>query len=396
MATVTDEDMEFFKETFTKCTSHQEDFAIYRERIEARKDAEREAEVNERHAKLVEVADKLAAARTRIAELESAISDMGKLVDDVGTAAGLRDVGFKAPEQIVEAVRELRKQLAVANDANRYLQDEFDSWARDSNKDEARIKELESQLSNALDPSHYSSKDGRIRELEAQLAAVRSALGLTPGDRCIAKLDDLIRDLRSDCYEWAERTDSWMRLAHEVTGIAKGQANMGMLQNAIREKLAAAKPVLPVLTAMDEDYCRAIENGGSGMSPSSRAMAEILRKYTAPPKAPPTLDELVKLLGVMLAAEYGSKEHDDAGRALWDGIGGTGQEQLTQLLKGPTWDGDILSKHARDRLLHIGLATRCCMNGEQGYTAATYPAYTINALRIQPTEGNAAMGKASP
>lgn len=329
MATVTDEDMEFFKETFTKCTSHQEDFATYRERIEARKDAEREAEVNERHAKLVEVADKLAAARTRIAELESAISDMGKLVYDVGTAAGLRDVGFKAPEQIVEAVRELRKQLAVANDANRYLQDEFDSWARDSNKDEARIKELESQLSNALDPSHYSSKDGRIRELEAQLAAVRSALGLTPGDRCIAKLDDLIRDLRSDCYEWAERTDSWMRLAHDATGIAKGQANMGMLQNAIREKLAAAKPVLTADAPIGIGT-RVHVRAGSGRSADIARTGKVtmvsyevafdydgVRKtYYAdyvtplppePPKAPPTLDELASTVehvaGLVLGRE---------------------------------------------------------------------------------------------
>jgi len=53
------------------------------------------------------------------------------------------------------------------------------------------------------------------------------------------------------------------------------------------------------------------------------------------------------------------------------------REVLKQILHTPTWDGDIVSKCARDDLIDMGLATRCCYRGEQGYTAATYLAYTV-------------------
>ena len=52
-------------------------------------------------------------------------------------------------------------------------------------------------------------------------------------------------------------------------------------------------------------------------------------------------------------------------------------EQLSQLVKNPTHDGDILSKCYRNELLWYGLATRVCANGEQGYTAAKYFAFTV-------------------
>ena len=74
--------------------------------------------------------------------------------------------------------------------------------------------------------------------------------------------------------------------------------------------------------------------------------------------------------------EYGSAYHDIAGIAAWAMIGGD-REQLLQLLKGPVWDGDVISKNSRDRLLQLGLAVRCCVNCQQGYTAASYTAYTI-------------------
>lgn len=62
----------------------------------------------------------------------------------------------------------------------------------------------------------------------------------------------------------------------------------------------------------------------------------------------------------------------------WDALSGGQREVLNQLLhQGPVWDGNIISKSARDDLLEVGLATRCCYMGEQGYTAATYKAYTV-------------------
>lgn len=52
-------------------------------------------------------------------------------------------------------------------------------------------------------------------------------------------------------------------------------------------------------------------------------------------------------------------------------------EQLEQLVNGPVWDGDIISKPNRRRLFDMGLAIRVCCKGEQGYTGAPYIAYSI-------------------
>jgi hypothetical protein len=60
-------------------------------------------------------------------------------------------------------------------------------------------------------------------------------------------------------------------------------------------------------------------------------------------------------------------------------------ESLTQLVNGPVWDGDVVSKSMRDELIGLGLATRICCKGEQGYTGATYfggsVSKRINAIR---------------
>lgn len=57
-------------------------------------------------------------------------------------------------------------------------------------------------------------------------------------------------------------------------------------------------------------------------------------------------------------------------------------DQLNQLVNGPIWDGDVMSKSYRSDLFHLGLAIRVCHKGEQGYTGATYFAYSVNK-RIQ-------------
>lgn len=49
------------------------------------------------------------------------------------------------------------------------------------------------------------------------------------------------------------------------------------------------------------------------------------------------------------------------------------REVLGQLVRsGPVWDGDVVSKSARDDLLRWGLASRAHYRGEQGYTVANY------------------------
>lgn len=52
-------------------------------------------------------------------------------------------------------------------------------------------------------------------------------------------------------------------------------------------------------------------------------------------------------------------------------------EQLRQLVNGPVWDGDVISKADRGELFELGLAIRVCFKGEQGYTGATYFAYSV-------------------
>lgn len=48
-------------------------------------------------------------------------------------------------------------------------------------------------------------------------------------------------------------------------------------------------------------------------------------------------------------------------------------EPLYQLHhKGPVWDGDVISKSARDELLDIGACAKVCVKGEDGFNACTY------------------------
>lgn len=72
-------------------------------------------------------------------------------------------------------------------------------------------------------------------------------------------------------------------------------------------------------------------------------------------------------------------KHFSYGAIAWDGLSSGEREQLKQLLfQGPIWDGCVISKSDRDTLIHFGLATRCCFKGEQGYTAATYLAFSVH------------------
>lgn len=70
--------------------------------------------------------------------------------------------------------------------------------------------------------------------------------------------------------------------------------------------------------------------------------------------------------------------YDVAARLAWNSMENIHREVLRQLLfTGPVWDGNIISKSARNDLMEWGLATRVCYMGEQGYAAATYRAFII-------------------
>lgn len=65
-------------------------------------------------------------------------------------------------------------------------------------------------------------------------------------------------------------------------------------------------------------------------------------------------------------------------------------EQLRQLINGPVWDGDVLSKADRNELISLGLAMRVCCKGQQGHTGATYFAYSVMKLAEEIRTGQVA------
>jgi hypothetical protein len=60
------------------------------------------------------------------------------------------------------------------------------------------------------------------------------------------------------------------------------------------------------------------------------------------------------------------------------------RDTLRQLIfAGPVYDGDVISKAARDDLLSMGLASRACVAGEQGYTVANYRGWDVLNASIE-------------
>lgn len=61
-------------------------------------------------------------------------------------------------------------------------------------------------------------------------------------------------------------------------------------------------------------------------------------------------------------------------REIWRSLGGSARDVLYQLVvKGPTYDGDVISKAGRDELLDKKLAAKVVLSKcEWGFQAATY------------------------
>lgn len=86
----------------------------------------------------------------------------------------------------------------------------------------------------------------------------------------------------------------------------------------------------------------------------------------------------LKVMDIMQDSDGDPVTYDEVAEMVWREMDNTQREVLRQLLfTGPVWDGNIISKGHRDDLIDWGLATRCCYMGEQGYTAATYRAFTV-------------------
>jgi hypothetical protein len=75
--------------------------------------------------------------------------------------------------------------------------------------------------------------------------------------------------------------------------------------------------------------------------------------------------------------KFNTPEYDEAIFELWSAMKGDHRVVMRQLMKAPTWDGDIASKSARDDLIDAGLAVRCCYGFEDGYATATYLAGSV-------------------
>ena len=89
------------------------------------------------------------------------------------------------------------------------------------------------------------------------------------------------------------------------------------------------------------------------------------------------LSTTTRLTGMVERIRSGEDDDTDA-KAVWEQLTSAQREQLEQLLfHGPVWDGNVISKAARGDLFAIGLACRVCFMGQQGYSAATYPAFTV-------------------
>lgn len=103
-----------------------------------------------------------------------------------------------------------------------------------------------------------------------------------------------------------------------------------------------------------------------------------------------TKEDIAQLQNALQAMEDDDKYFSYA-PIVWDALSPQHREQLNQLLHhGPVWDGSVISKSHRSDLIEWGLATRCCFMGEQGYTAATYLAYTVfKAGRAEPFKAKA-------
>ena len=92
-----------------------------------------------------------------------------------------------------------------------------------------------------------------------------------------------------------------------------------------------------------------------------------------------SMNDLVQqALSVINSHEQGSCEYNVACFTIKKAMPHPYQEQLMQLCKtGPIWDGDVLSKQARDTLLEYGLASRAINKGESGYTVANYRGHNV-------------------
>lgn len=74
--------------------------------------------------------------------------------------------------------------------------------------------------------------------------------------------------------------------------------------------------------------------------------------------------------------------------ALWHALSSAAKETLRALVnKGPVEDGDVPSKCGRDELIILGLASKACVKGRQGFQTANYMGWEVLKAGDAATEG---------
>ena len=113
-----------------------------------------------------------------------------------------------------------------------------------------------------------------------------------------------------------------------------------------------------------------------------REAVDVLRRHALVSK-PLSTDAELSVTALLVQILREDVHLSDAARTallytVWHRLNVVQRSQLKQLLfHGPVFDGAVLSKQARTELISSGLATRCCVHGELGYTAATYVALSV-------------------
>ncbi len=100
-------------------------------------------------------------------------------------------------------------------------------------------------------------------------------------------------------------------------------------------------------------------------------------------------DERIRLLN-RLCAEYAAEKNDERANALEVDIRlalppGHRQELAALIKNGPVWDGDVCSKAHVGDLIRWRLAVKVMVNGQWGYTAATYLGGHVMSERVEVT-----------
>lgn len=96
-------------------------------------------------------------------------------------------------------------------------------------------------------------------------------------------------------------------------------------------------------------------------------------------------DLVSKCLSMVIGQDQCSDAYEVACFALGKAMSTTHIEQLGHLVKnGPLWDGDVISKSARNDLIEWGLAGRALVKGQEGYTVANYRGNNVYRAMLPP------------